>query len=210
MTFGSMRLMTLASARARRVGVAFHRGGSAADLRPQPPPRSRARRHRCRQLRHVRAPGRRRTETSRCSHAGRSSSPALAGRLVLATAAGCVPTHPLSRWRQRSGAHRTTMPPPVPVPRITPKTTSWPAPAPSVASDSAKQLASFSRRTGLASARARSSRSGRPINQVELAFLTRPVAGEIAPGMPMPTCPRPPAAVSATSTSCLTASTVAS
>ena len=45
------------------------------------------------------------------------------------------------------------MPPPTPVPRITPNTRRWPAPAPSLASESAKQLASFSTRTSRPSAR---------------------------------------------------------
>ena len=71
--------------------------------------------------------------------------------------------------------------------RITPKTTSAPAAAPSTASESAKQFASLARRTGRPSARARSSRSGRPFSQVELQFFIRPVRGEIAPGVPMPT-----------------------
>ena len=44
------------------------------------------------------------------------------------------------------------MPPPQPVPRMTPNTTPYPAPAPSLASLSAKQLASFSTRTSRASA----------------------------------------------------------
>ena len=53
-----------------------------------------------------------------------------------------------------------TTPPPTPVPRITPKTLSHPAAAPSVASDSAKQLASLARRTGRPSAASRSRPSG--------------------------------------------------
>ena len=40
---------------------------------------------------------------------------------------------------------------------------------------------------------ARSRSRAAPMIQVELAFLTRPVAGERAPGMPTPTEPRPPA-----------------
>src|SRR5215472_12898107 len=40
------------------------------------------------------------------------------------------------------------MPPPTPVPRMMPKTVSAPAPAPSVASDKAKQLASLANLTG--------------------------------------------------------------
>jgi len=67
-----------------------------------------------------------------------------------------------------------------------------PAPAPSVASDSAKQFASFASRTGRSSARSRSACSGRPFSQVEFAFFTTPVAGEMTPGMPMPTGGRSP------------------
>lgn len=81
----------------------------------------------------------------------------------------------------------TTTPPPVPVPRITPNTTGAPAAAPSVASESAKQFASFAIRTGRPSTRARSRSAGWPFRHVELEFLSRPVAGEIASGCPIPT-----------------------
>ena len=47
----------------------------------------------------------------------------------------------------------TTTPPPTPVPRITPKTTSAPAPPPSTASERAKQLASLAIFTGRSRAR---------------------------------------------------------
>jgi hypothetical protein len=50
------------------------------------------------------------------------------------------------------------------------------APAPSVASESAKQLASFSTRTSRASASAMSLANGCPFSTVELAFLIRPLA----------------------------------
>ena len=79
------------------------------------------------------------------------------------------------------------MPPPTPVPRITPKTRRWPLPAPSVASESAKQFASFSIRTASASAAAMSAANGRPFSTVEFAFFIRPLAGDTAPGVPMPT-----------------------
>jgi len=95
----------------------------------------------------------------------------------------------------------TTTPPPVPVPTITPKTAPAPAAAPSTASDSAKQLASFAKRRGRGSARRRSSARGCPFSQTELAFLTRPVAGEIVPGMPTPTTAGEPASRSRSSTS---------
>ena len=81
--------------------------------------------------------------------------------------------------RRRAAAPRTTRPAPVPVPRMTPNTTSAPAAAPSAASDIAKQFASLAMRTGRPSTDVRSSRSGRPISQTELAFLTRPVDGEM-------------------------------
>ena len=74
------------------------------------------------------------------------------------------------------------MPPPVPVPTMTPKTTSAPAAAPSHASDSAKQFASLASRTGRPSARSRSCWSGRPISHVEFAFFTRPGRGRDGPG----------------------------
>ena len=83
---------------------------------------------------------------------------------------------------------------------ITPKTTCAPAPAPSLASDSAKQFASLASRTGRPSARSRSCCSGWPMSQVELAFLTSPVAGDTAPGIPTPTVPRSPVALSAART----------
>jgi hypothetical protein len=50
----------------------------------------------------------------------------------------------------------TTSAPPVPVPMMTPNTTAAPAAAPSVASDNAKQFASFARRTGRFNARDKS------------------------------------------------------
>ena len=46
----------------------------------------------------------------------------------------------------------------------------------------------------------RSRSKGWPFSQTEFAFLTRPVAGEMAPGMPMPTVPRSPASRSTAST----------
>ena len=82
------------------------------------------------------------------------------------------------------------------MPTITPKTTRAPAAAPSTASDSAKQFASFAKRTGRPSSADRSWSRGWPMSQVEFAFLTRPVAGESAPGMPTPTVPRRPVSAS--------------
>ena len=65
---------------------------------------------------------------------------------------------------------------------------------------SAKQLASFSTRTGRSSSVARSWSSGCPISAWVLAFLTRPVAGLMTPGMPMPTVASTPNSRSAPST----------
>ncbi len=73
-------------------------------------------------------------------------------------------------------------PPPRPVPRITPNTMRAFSPAPSIASDKAKQLVLLASCTGVASATARSWSKGRPLSQVELAFCIRPVRGEMDPG----------------------------
>ncbi len=80
------------------------------------------------------------------------------------------------------------------------KTTSKPEPAPSTASETARQLASLARRTGRSRARARSSANGRPLRKVELALRIRPVRGEIEPGMAKPMRSQRPvrASVSAT------------
>jgi len=92
-------------------------------------------------------------------------------------------------------------PAPQPVPRITPKTTSASAPAPSVASDSAKQLASLASRTGRPSVASRSACSGLSFKWVVLALRIRPVAGEGDPGMPTPMlAPVTPASRSAAAT----------
>ena len=75
---------------------------------------------------------------------------------------------------------------------MTPKTQAAPAAAPSLASDNAKQLASFANRSGRSSSAERSWARGWPFSHVEFAFLTSPVAGDSAPGMPMPTLARCP------------------
>ena len=79
------------------------------------------------------------------------------------------------------------MPPPVPAPRITPNTLLAPVAAPSEASDRAKQSASLAMRTGLPSLSCRSCSRGLPFRRTELALRSRPVAGESAPGVQMPT-----------------------
>ena len=70
---------------------------------------------------------------------------------------------------------------------MTPNTTRLPAAAPSAASLSAKQLASFWTRTGRPSLASMSRSKRWPLSALEFAFLTRPVAGLMTPGMPTPT-----------------------
>jgi hypothetical protein len=121
-----------------------------------------------------------------------------------------VPHSPAIAFGPVSTAPFTTTPPPQPVPMITPNTTDAPAAAPSLASESAKQLASLARRTGRSSRASTSWCSRRPFSHVELAFFTTPVAGEIVPGMPMPTVQACPIACSASATSAAMTCTVAS
>ena len=92
---------------------------------------------------------------------------------------------------------------------MTPNTVCCPAPAPSDASDRAKQLASFSIRTGRPSTAARSWSRARPFRASELEFFTSPVAGLMTPGMPMPTVTGP-TAVSACATAPASARTESS
>ena len=68
-------------------------------------------------------------------------------------------------------------------------TTLAPAPAPSTDSDTARQFASFASLTSLPSAVAMSCSKSLPVIQVEFAFFTSPVLGEIVPGIPIPTVP---------------------
>ena len=150
-----------------------------------------------------------RTRTSRCTRCVRNSTAGLATLPARATASGCGPTRRQSHSRRRARGRPATIAPPVPVPTITPNTIACPAAAPSIASESAKQLASFASRTHGAVVARCPAASGLPFNQVELAFLTRPVAGEIVPGIPIPTGARPTAA-SASSTSAAIASSVPS
>ena len=188
--------MTLARARAMRCFVPPKRGLRAPG---RPPPRAR-RRPRCPSARPPRARGPARgrapKETSRCSHAGRSSTPAPGTRPPDAHGSGLCPHSPAIAFGPVSTCRRTTTPPPVPVPTMTPNTTSAPAAAPSHASDSAKQFASLASRTSRPSARSRSCCRGLPLSHVEFAFFTRPVAGEIAPGIPTPTVPGDPVSAS--------------
>ena len=134
---------------------------------------------------------------------GRSgrSSPAGSGK-------GLWPHSPAIAFGPSSSRPSTTMPPPTPVPRITPNTTRAPRPAPSTASDSAKQLASLASRTSRPSAASTSPCSGLPLSQVELAFFTRPVTRDSAPGMPTPTVPQSPVVDSISPTSAAIVATV--
>src|SRR5208283_1979869 len=106
---------------------------------------------------------------------------------------GCIqgrtvcPHSPATPLRPFSTRPSTAMPPPQPVPKMTAKTTCWPAPAPSVASETARQLASFAQRTSRCSASPRSRSNGLPIIHTELAFFTAWVIREIELGMPTPT-----------------------
>ena len=63
------------------------------------------------------------------------------------------------------------------MPRIAPNTTRCPRPRRRVASESAKQLASFSKRTSRWSVRERSAFSGRSLKTVAKALRSSPVAG---------------------------------
>ena len=92
---------------------------------------------------------------------------------------------------------------------IPPKTTPFPAAAPSTASDTAKQLASLATRTSRCNTSLKSLSSGWPLIQVELEFLTKPVNGDTTPGIPTPTEPVWPVAVSASATKPTIAANVA-
>ena len=107
-----------------------------------------------------------------------------------------------------SGLPLITIPEPLPVPKIRARTIFFPAPAPSVASDTAMQLASFATRTSRRKSAVKSWSNFCPFSHTELAFFTLPVKGEMVPGMPMPTVPVCPVACSASSTRLLIAAKV--
>ena len=106
---------------------------------------------------------------------------------ALAQGSGLWPHSPPMPRGPSMSAPSSTSPPPQPVPRMTPNTPRAPAPAPSTASDRAKQLASLASRTGRPRCASRSRWNGLPLSHVELAFCTSPLAGATEPGMPMPT-----------------------
>ena len=76
----------------------------------------------------------------------------------------------------------TTRPPPTPVPKITPKTTRTVAAAPSTASESTRQFASFSMRIGRPNRASRSRSSGLPLRTVLFEFFSSPVDGRDCSG----------------------------
>ena len=183
MTSGSSTLITDASERARRSSYRERLSSQA--------PRSPRERAAAPSASHGRGPGPDLTDRSRYSLYARSSSPDEASQPPPAPAAGCGPTPPRSRSARSAPCRPPRSPPPTPVPRITPNTTFAPRPAPSTASDRAKQLASFAMRTSLPRSFSRSCLKGLPISHVELAPFTKPVAGEREPGIPIPTVPSP-------------------
>ena len=79
------------------------------------------------------------------------------------------------------------IPPPTPVPRITPKTRLWFFPAPSVASARAKQFASFSIDMSWLRISFRSFLRSFPIRHCVLLFFIRPELRDREPGVHMPT-----------------------
>ena len=115
---------------------------------------------------------------------GRSSS--------LGHGSGLCPHSPAIALGPSSTRPSTTIPAPTPVPRIAPKTTLASRPAPSVASDSAKQFASLVMRISRSSKRSRSRLIGWPLRHTEFEPRSSPVAREIEPGVPSPTVPVTP------------------
>ena len=176
---GVQRLITEDSARASRSdsGRGCRAPGSPSarrrDLRPAQPPRSRAR-----------GPSNPGPEShSRCIRSGRNSR-RVPGFRQLRPGEWVVPPFAGDGVGpgQDSPRRRSRRPPPC---RGSPRRRcARPPPAPSVASERAKQLASFARRTGRPRRPSRSDLSGRPLSQVEFAFFTRPVPARSRRGSP--------------------------
>ncbi len=142
-----------------------------------------------------------RRRRSRCSRSGRRSMPGPDARRRAARAADCVPIRRRSRSDRRARARARRCRRPTPVPRIAPNTTSAPSPAPSVASDSAKQLASLLMRTSRAERRLEVALDRLAVEAHRIRRRARrPVAREIEPGVPMPTVPVAPSSRSAAAT----------
>ena len=118
-----------------------------------------------------------------------------------AQGSGLWPHSPAIRFQPTSTCRLITIPPPTPVPRIAPNTTLASLAAPSTASESAKQFASFSIRTSLLSRCAISRFRGIPLSAPLFEFLISPVLFDSAPGDAMPTVPDFPVSFSANSTS---------
>ena len=184
MTSGSTHVDDAAPARA----PAVRRSASSAAIASRlagvgAPRRSRRGRFAAAARPRSRAPAPGRTGTSRCSRCGRSSTAGPGRSPSRGAGSGLCPHSPpialapvTTRPVDDDAAARAGADDDAEDDRRAP------AAAPSMASDSAKQLASFANRSGRSSSRGRSSASGCPFSQVEFAFLTRPVAGEIVPG----------------------------
>ena len=195
MTSGSSRLMTCASARARRSLVAQHRR-TAAVLRP------------CARQAISCAAALLASDRPMIALQPRSGQEGL-DATMLAAKTQRAGTLVVVRPRQRivapfacdrvwSAQHspRTTMPASPRRCRGSRRTRrSAPRPAPSIASDSAKQLASLVMRTSRPSSASRSALIGLPLRQTELDPRKSPVAATANPGVPMPTLPRLPECV---------------
>ena len=96
------------------------------------------------------------------------------------------PNSPATRFFPLRTFLSIAIPAPVPVPIITPNTTECDFPAPSTASERAKQFASFSNLISLFKLFFKSFLKGFPFNQMELAFFIKDVSRETDPGIPIP------------------------
>ena len=148
MASGSKTLMTDASPRASRRSYRDTDARSPPRRRPRArsrwPPRRGGRRPRLVVPREA-GTRQKRLDAPRAAAVARRSRPLVRPP---ATAIGLCPHSPAIAFAPVTTRPLTTSPPPTPVPRITPNTTGSPAAAPSVASESAKQFASFASRTG--------------------------------------------------------------
>ena len=137
------------------------------------------------------ARGRARRGTSRCSRGCRSSTPGPGHSPRRGQGSGLWPHSPATALGPTSTRPSTAMPPPVPSPRSR-RTRRAPRARAVRRLGQGEAVRVVGQAHGPAQARLQVAVEGRPLSQVEFAFLTRPVAGEIAPGMPTPTVPRRP------------------
>ena len=188
-------IMLTRGERARQpVAIELQAARPPRDRPPWPPRRSRWRAACGRCLsRNCALEARARSARFRRSRSGRNSIAGRAARRRAAAGRALWPHSPPIAWAPASGLPSITSRRPRRCPGSRRTRRGQPRPAPSAASETAKQLASFDSRTSSRSrTRSRSRSSGRPFSRVELAFLIRPVAGEIAPGWPTPTRQRAP------------------